>query len=320
MTTTIFDLISHADFLRLTLEAFSRQGYVVEQSREADADAVLLGKSGDRIGILCKKYRSAIIGRPVLQQFHGALVQLHCTEGYLITTTECSPEARAFAADKGIVLYNFSRTTEMLRTAFGEEFLRTGKVPALGSTAAPAARHMASAASYEKGVAADLNKTPEPETPEELNEVPELVQVLEPLHAPEPEQAAEQIQAPAPAPGPEQTPRTETTKGKPAEDAQQGQSSGSPAEDVPSANTTIIVCTECNNQLRVPIDQGVITVTCPECGIRRIYQPLLNSAGELITKTIITCTSCSQKLNVPTNRGQLNVRCPQCKAAWVFTP
>src|SRR5512139_1593537 len=121
MTTTIFDSISHADFLRLTLEAFSRQGYAVEQSSAAGADGVLLGKNGARIGILCKKYRGAFIGRPVLQQFHGAMVQLGCAEGFLVTTTDCTPEAYDFAAGKGIVLYNLERTTGLLRTAFGDE-------------------------------------------------------------------------------------------------------------------------------------------------------------------------------------------------------
>ena len=54
MATTIFDSISHADFLRLTLEAFSRQGHTVKQSSAAGADGVLIGKNGARIGILCK--------------------------------------------------------------------------------------------------------------------------------------------------------------------------------------------------------------------------------------------------------------------------
>ena len=76
MTTTIFESISHADFLRLTLEAFSRQGYKVEPSSDAGADGVLVGGKGERIGILCKKYRGAFIGRPVLQQFHGAMRRL----------------------------------------------------------------------------------------------------------------------------------------------------------------------------------------------------------------------------------------------------
>ena len=309
MATTVFDAISHADFLRLTLAAFARQGYAVEQSSDAGADGVLLGKNGARIGILCKKYRGAFIGRPVLQQFYGAMVRLRCTEGYLITTTDCSPEAYDFAAGKGIVLYSSKRTSELLRTAFGDEFIRTGKMPELGpkeKTIPAGARRTISAASYEKVAVSELKKAPEPA------KVTEPVQAPGPIQEPEPEKA----------PGPEQAPLKETASEELPEEVQEVQSieSSGASEAVPSEHTTIIVCLECNKQLKVPIDQGVITVTCPECGMRRLYQPELDDAGELKTATIITCQSCSQKLNVPTNRGQLNVRCPQCKAAWLFTP
>src|SRR5512137_3182599 len=82
MNTTIFNTLSHTDFLRLTLEAFSRQGFEVERSSDAGADAVLVSKSGGRIAVLCKKYRDAFIGRPVLQQFHAAMHRIGCKEGY----------------------------------------------------------------------------------------------------------------------------------------------------------------------------------------------------------------------------------------------
>jgi DNA-directed RNA polymerase subunit RPC12/RpoP len=316
MATTIFDSISHADFLRLTLKAFARQGYKVERISAAGADGVLIGKNGARIGILCKKYSGAFIGRPVLQQFYGAMIRLRCTEGYLITTTDCSPEACDFAAGKGIVLYNSKRTTELLRSAFGDAFIQTGKMPELGpeaKTVPTGARQKVSAASYEKVAVSDLKNAPE------LVKAPEPVRTPEPVKAPEPVQAPDLIQAPEPV----QTQLVEeTAKEELPEEVEEVQSIESPGtpEAVPSEHTTIIVCLECNKQLKVPIDQGVITVTCPECGMRRIYQPELNEAGELKTTTIITCQSCSQKLNVPTNRGQLNVRCPQCKAAWLFTP
>ena len=371
MTTTIFDSISHADFLRLTLQAFARQGYAVEPSRAADADGVLLGKNGGRIAVLCKKYRGAFIGRPVLQQFHGAMLRLGCKEGYLITTTDCSPEACEFAAGKGIVLYNGEGTTELLRKAFGDEFIRSGRMPDLGRTAKPAppaARKPASVASYEKVAVPEIKKAPEPAEPPEPVKAPEPAAIPEPVHVPEPVQVPEPVpaleQVPAPEPEQEPVPELETvpelliapeleTVSEPGQaplldtvleelpeevqevqelqdlpelqealEPQEEQSTASPgaAAEALAGKTTIIVCLECNKQLQVPIDQGMITVQCPECGMRRLYQPELNDAGELKTTTVITCKSCSQKLNVPTNRGQLNVRCPQCKAAWVFTP
>lgn len=353
MNTTIFDAMSHAEFLRLTLEAFARQGFAVEQSATADADAVLRGKTGARIAVLCKKYRGAFIGRPVLQQFYGAMAQLRCPEGYLISTTDCSRDAADFAAGKSIVLYNRSRTIELLRAAYGDEFIRTGRMPDLGRTtgSAPAVRRTVSVPVYEKAASPEPAKEagqgrsagPErrPMRKPEPAEEPETIHTPEPARPPEPAAVSAQTAAAArpESPGPERAPAQETgpqtgtaqeprqeqpaaADDVPAEEVHDVQSIESPgeAETVLPERSTIIVCLECNNQLRVPIDQGMITVTCPECGMRRIYQPDLDERGELRTTTVITCMNCSQKLNVPTNRGQLKVRCPQCRAAWLFNP
>ena len=329
MTTSIFDSLSHTDFLRLTLEAFSRQGYEVEQSSAAGADGVLIGKNGARIGILCKKYRGAFIGRPVLQQFYGAMEQIGCKEGYLITTTDCSPEACEFAKGKIISLYNRERTIGLLKTAFGDEFMRSGRMPELGAKArtVPAAgRQTISVASYEKVSVSDLKKTREPEKPpvsvkaQESERLPESVKALEPEKPPVPEPVA------APEPGtttePAKAPPEETASEEVPEEVLAVESIESPgaSETVSLKNTATIACAECNHQLRVPTDQGMITVTCAECGLRWLYLPEKNSDGEVKTTTIIACQTCSQQLNVPANRGKLNVRCPKCGAKWLFTP
>ena len=135
----------------MTLEAFSRQGFDVERSGDPGADAVLVGKNGARIAVLCKKYRGAFIGRPILQQLHAAMGRIGSFEGYLIATSDCLPEAREFAKGKGLDLYNRDRTTRLFKAAFGDEFMRTGKIPELGQKAkevqAPA-RKPVSVASY----------------------------------------------------------------------------------------------------------------------------------------------------------------------------
>ena len=383
MTTNIFDTLSHTDFLRLTLEAFSRQGYKVEPSRNTGADGVLVGKNGGRIAVLCKKYRGAFIGRPVLQQFYEAMGQSACGEGYLITTTDCSPDAYEYAKGKGISLYNRDRTTELLKAAFGEAFIRSGMMPELGPRAAvvpAAARKAVSVATYEKVPVPDLKtvralepppspikstvqqqppvtvKAPEPAQPPVSVTAPEPVQPPEPEKtsmpelavAPEPEittapsQAPEPVQPPAPLDVLEPVQQTEPAAASELAAApEQAEAPEEPIvlEDLPEEvlsvesietpaapeapspeNTTTIACAECNHQLRVPTDQGMITVTCTECGSRWLYQPEMNSSGEVKTTTIITCTSCSQQLNVPTNRGPLNVRCPKCGEKWLFTP
>jgi len=140
MATTVFDAISHADFLRLTLAAFARQGYAVEQSSAAGADGVLLARTVRGSAFSAKKYRGASSGRPVLSAILWSNDRLRCTEGYLITTTDCSPEAYDFAAGKGIVLYSQQATSELLRTAFGDELIRTGRCLNWGQRQRPSRR------------------------------------------------------------------------------------------------------------------------------------------------------------------------------------
>lgn len=330
MTTTIFNSLSHTDFLRLTLEAFSRQGFEVERSSDAGADAVLVSKSGTRIAVLCKKYRDAFIGRPVLQQFHAAMGQIGCREGYLITTTDCLPEAHEFAKGKGLELFNRDRTTRLFLTAFGNEFMRTGRIPELGQKAksVPApVRKPVSVATYEKVTLSDLKKTPEPVKLPQPPRVPVLPSVSapvkdpEPPAAPEPEKAPEPGQVSAPEKAPEPEPVPPVSAEQPEEvDTVENLESPAPSETASLKNTRTIFCAECNQQTRVPADQGMIKVKCTECGSLWLYQPEMNSDGEVKTTTIVTCQTCSQQLNVPTNRGQLNVRCPKCGAKWLYTP
>lgn len=372
--TDIFDALSHTDFLKLTLEAFSRQNFEVERSLDAGADAVLVGKDGKRIAVLCKKYRGAFIGRPVLQQFHAAMGRTGCSEGYLITTTDCLPEAREFAVGKGLDLYSRDRTTRLFLTAFGEEFMRTGRMPVLGQKAktVPApARKPVSIATYEKvsvpdqGTANKLVKVPvqvkppEPrkvaEPPREvLAKAPVPVKVPEPIKATEPAREAPvkvpepviaekpgEAQEPAAAPEPikaaepapvheaplpteERTPELEQTLPKGAgpeeltEEVQAGENNEPPVgqEAASPENTTTVTCAECNLEMRVPTDQGMVKVECTECGLRWIFQPEMKQAP----KTVVICQTCSQQLSVPTDRGRLNVRCPKCRATWLFTP
>jgi len=337
MTPTIFNSLSHADFLRLTLEAFARQGFEVERSNDAGADAVLVSKSGSRIAVLCKKYRDAFIGRPVLQQLHAAMGKMRCKEGYLITTTDCAPDAHEFAKGKSLELFNHDRTTRLFKSAFGDEFMRTGKIPELGNKAkaVPAqVKKPVSNALYEKVAVPEAKKerAPEkpavitpavkterlPEKPAAVTPAPEPPNVTElemssgPIAAAEPEQTAEPAMAPLETPVIEDLPEEVDT----VEDLEPP----APAEAASEQNMRTIYCAECNQPTRVPTDQGMIKLQCSECGSRWLYQPEMTDDGQVKTTTVIACRACSQKLNVPTDRGQLNVKCPKCGEKWLFSP
>jgi len=359
MKPTIFNSLSHADFLRLTLEAFARQGFEVERSKDAGADAVLVSKGGKRIAVLCKKYRDAFIGRPVLQQLHAAMGQMVCKEGYLITTTDCAPDAHEFAKGKGLELYNRDRTTRLFKSAFGDEFMRTGKMPELGhkAKAVPApVKKPVSLANYEKVPVSEKKTERVPEQPIAPMPAPEPVPVLmpepgqpvEPIKAPElettpalgaapelpkatelempsgPLEAAdlEQEAGPVQTSGPSMAPPEGTAKEEQPEEVESVEDLGAPepAEAPSEKNMRTIFCAECNQPTQVPTDQGMIKVQCSECGSRWLFQPEMTEDGQVKTTTVIACQTCSQKLNVPVDRGQLNVKCPKCGEKWLFSP
>lgn len=322
MTPTIFNSLSHADFLKLTLEAFSRQGFEVERSSNAGADAVLVGKSGSRVALLCKKYRDAFIGRPVLQQLHAAMGQMRCKEGFLITTTDCAPDAHEFAKGKGLELYNRDRTTRLFLTAFGDAFMRTGKIPELGNKAkaVPApARKPVTVASYEKVRVAEKKNERGPEKPIQSMPAPEPVRPPVLIHAPEtvqasePEQPAGAFVSPEPEPTPAPVAAAEQPKvtglempSEPAAVAEQEQAAGPIQASEPAMAPP-------ENAVDEELPEEVETVEDLEPPAPADAEPSKNMRT-------IYCAECNQPARVPTDQGMIKVQCSECGSRWLYQP
>ena len=116
-----------AFFERLVLELLVRMGY--GGSREEAAKAV--GQTGDggidgiivqdRLGldviyVQAKRWDSAVIGRPEIQRFAGALQGQRARKGVFLTTSTFSKDARNYATsiDSRIILIDGKRLTELM--------------------------------------------------------------------------------------------------------------------------------------------------------------------------------------------------------------
>lgn len=107
------------EFEEYIANLFLKLGYstkVVGQSHDGGFD-VLAVKDGVEHYIQCKRYKE-VVGEPDLRDFYGALAgRLVRGEGYFVTTSRFTLEAKKFAADKPIELVDEFRLIELIRLA-----------------------------------------------------------------------------------------------------------------------------------------------------------------------------------------------------------
>ena len=98
-------------------DILEREGYtatVTKATGDEGIDVELRAKDG-QIGVAqCKQLLNARIGRPVLQQLYGEMINRRATFGFLMTTGTFTDEARKWARTKTITLVD---RDELLRMA-----------------------------------------------------------------------------------------------------------------------------------------------------------------------------------------------------------
>ena len=98
-------------------DLLQREGYAATVTRatgDEGVDVELRARDG-RIGVAqCKQVLNTRIGRPVLQQLYGEMINRHATFGFLMTTGTFTDEAREWARTKTITLVD---RDELLRMA-----------------------------------------------------------------------------------------------------------------------------------------------------------------------------------------------------------
>jgi len=100
-------------FQKLVARVFERLGYkVVKVSKTMDAgkDIELLSPNGAKIIIECKHWPNGIVGRPVVQKLHSALMTSGASLGIIVTSGRFSDEAREYASSVRPKIELYDRT------------------------------------------------------------------------------------------------------------------------------------------------------------------------------------------------------------------
>lgn len=101
--------LSWADFELLIGEAFRREGYSVEERGGGGADGgidLVLRKSGEKILVQCKQWKSRQVGVSVVRELYGVMVHEKAARAIVAISGEYTEEAKSFARGKPLELLN----------------------------------------------------------------------------------------------------------------------------------------------------------------------------------------------------------------------
>jgi restriction system protein len=99
--------MSGSEFERFVAKVFQQQGYTTELTGASGDHGIdiILRKHGQVIAVQCKQWGSAI-GEPVLRDFYGSILNAGVNKGFLVTSSNFTAQAEAFAQNKPIKLYD----------------------------------------------------------------------------------------------------------------------------------------------------------------------------------------------------------------------
>jgi len=109
--------LSWQEFERLVAEAFSRQGYFVEERGGSAPDGGIdleLWKSGKKAVVQCKHWRSKHAGVNLVRELYGVMTAKSADEAIFVCTGDYTEEAQRFADGKPIRLINGSALLKMI--------------------------------------------------------------------------------------------------------------------------------------------------------------------------------------------------------------
>ena len=117
-----FDLMTGYEFEEYIAQFFKSKGFEVQQtsySHDGGIDLIAICNepifSGKYI-IQCKKYADSLVGQPVIRDLYGVVMSENANKGILITTSDFTDDAQAFAKHKNIELINGTLLAKIVST------------------------------------------------------------------------------------------------------------------------------------------------------------------------------------------------------------
>ena len=108
------------DFEHLVAEAFSRQGYFVEERGGSAPDGGVdleLWKGGKKSLVQCKRWQTKLIGVNLVRELYGVMTAAQAEEAVFVSSGDYTDDAREFANGKPIRLINGKTLLKMIRAA-----------------------------------------------------------------------------------------------------------------------------------------------------------------------------------------------------------
>lgn len=131
--------MSWREFELLTAEAFRLQGFQVEESggSRPDGGVDLKARKGNEIFLVqCKQWRASQVGVAVVRELYGVMAAEGAAGGYVVTSGQFTPDARAFAEGRNIRLIDGTKLFGLLQQA--QQSLKAGAGAGAGAVPASA--------------------------------------------------------------------------------------------------------------------------------------------------------------------------------------
>lgn len=112
--------LSWQEFEALVGEAFRRRGYRVLENPGDGADEgvdLRLRKNGKKVYVQCKHWKKQKVGVKVVRELYGIVAAKNADQGIVVTYGDFTPEARAFARGKPLLLIGGDKLGKLIREA-----------------------------------------------------------------------------------------------------------------------------------------------------------------------------------------------------------
>lgn len=112
--------MSWQEFELLTAEAFRLQGFEVKEQGGPRPDGgvdLVLRRGTETYLVQCKQWRAFKVGVDVVRQLYGVMAAQGAAGGYVVTSGQFTPDARAFAQGRNIRLIDGEKLFSLLQQA-----------------------------------------------------------------------------------------------------------------------------------------------------------------------------------------------------------
>lgn len=117
-----FNLMTGYEFEEYIAKFFKSKGFDVQQtcySHDGGIDLIAICNEAifsGRYIIQCKKYTDSLVGQPAIRDLYGVVMSENANKGILITTSDFTEDAQAFAKHKNIELINGTLLAKIVST------------------------------------------------------------------------------------------------------------------------------------------------------------------------------------------------------------